>query len=210
MQRALTLLALGAGANLFAVLPAMAQAAPEVTLTRFDCGTPPAPTEVNARFSDTYAYPGMKVQFVYSCYLIKHGDDYMMWDTGQATSAGAVAPKVPLVDLLAQMKVTPDQVKYVGISHFHGDHIGQANALPKSTLLIGTGDWDALTSAKPPTGVNPQLVSTLDQRRRHGRAGAAGQGRVRRRHRDHAVARPGTRPAITACWSSWRRWEAWC
>jgi N-acyl homoserine lactone hydrolase len=159
MQRALTLLALGAGANLLAILPAMAQAAPEVTLTRFDCGTPPAPTEVNARFSDTYAYPGMKVQFVYSCYLIKHGDDYMMWDTGQATSAGAVAPKVPLVDLLAQMKVTPDQVKYVGISHFHGDHIGQANALPKSTLLIGTGDWDALTSAKPPTGVNPQLVS---------------------------------------------------
>jgi N-acyl homoserine lactone hydrolase len=25
--------------------------------------------------------------------------------------------------------------------------------------LIGKGDWDALTSAKPPAGVNPQLVS---------------------------------------------------
>ena len=159
MKRALALVALGAGASLLAAPPAGAQPAPEVTLTRFECGTPPAPTEVNALFSDTYAFPGLKVQFVYSCYLVKHGDDYMMWDTGQATTAGPVAPKVPLVDLLAQMKVAPEQVKYVGISHFHPDHIGQANALPKATLLIGTGDWEALTSPKPPPGANPQLVS---------------------------------------------------
>ena len=26
-------------------------------------------------------------------------------------------------------------------------------------MLIGKGDWDVLTSPKPPTGVNPQLVS---------------------------------------------------
>ena len=118
MQRALALLALGAGANLFAVLPAMAQAGPEVTLTRFECGTPLAPTEVNARFSDTYAYPGMKVQFVYSCYLIKHGDDYMMWDTGQATSAGAVAPKVPLVSkarLIEKAATEPPQPRRVAV-----------------------------------------------------------------------------------------------
>jgi hypothetical protein len=31
---------------------------------------------------------------VYSSYLIKHGDDYMVWDTGQSMSAGAVAPKL--------------------------------------------------------------------------------------------------------------------
>jgi glyoxylase-like metal-dependent hydrolase (beta-lactamase superfamily II) len=159
MKRALILLALGAGAILILGQSAFAQAAPEVTLTRFECGTPQAPTDVNARFSDTYAYPGVKLQFVYSCYLVKHGDDYMMWDTGQSMTAGPVAPKVGLVDLLAQVKVTPEQVKYIGISHYHGDHIGQANSLPKSTLLIGKGDWDVLTSPKPPTGANPQLVS---------------------------------------------------
>ena len=159
MKRAVILLALGAGAILILGQSAFAQAAPEVTLTRFECGTPQAPTDVNARFSDTYAYPGVKLQFVYSCYLVKHGDDYMMWDTGQSMTAGPVAPKVGLVDLLAQVKVTPEQVKYIGISHYHGDHIGQANSLPKSTLLIGKGDWDVLTSPKPPTGANPQLVS---------------------------------------------------
>jgi len=52
-------------------------------------------------------------------------------------SAGAVAPKTSLVDLLAQAKVKPEQVKYVGISHYHGDHVGQVASLPKSTLLIG-------------------------------------------------------------------------
>jgi N-acyl homoserine lactone hydrolase len=159
MQRTLTLLALGVGANALVSLSAIAQAPPEVTITRLDGGTPQAPIDVNTRFSDTYSYAGLKLQFVYSCYLIKHGDDYMMWDTGQSTSAGAVAPKVSVVDQLAQLKVTPEQVKFVGISHFHGDHIGQANSLPKATLLIGKGDWDGLTSAKPPAGVNPQLVS---------------------------------------------------
>jgi N-acyl homoserine lactone hydrolase len=61
--------------------------------------------------------------------------------------------------LPAQLKINPDQVKFVGISHFHGDHIGQASQFPKATLLIGKGDWDSLTSAKPPMGVNPALVS---------------------------------------------------
>jgi len=159
MQRTLTWLVLGAWASALMSLSALAQTAPEVTLTRLDCGTPQAPIDVNTRFSDIYAYDGMKLQFVYSCYLVKHGDDYMVWDAGQSMSAGAVAPKVGLVDLLAQMKVTPEQVKYVGISHYHGDHIGQANSLPKSTLLIGKGDWDVLSGPKPPTGLNPQLVS---------------------------------------------------
>jgi N-acyl homoserine lactone hydrolase len=137
---------------------ALAQGTPEVALTRLECGTPQAPTDVNARFSDTYAFPGVKLQFVYSCYLIKHGSDYMMWDTGQSTAAGAVAPKVGLVDWPRQ-RWRPSKSKYIGISHFHGDHIGQANALPKATLLIGKGDWDVLTSAKPPANINPQLLS---------------------------------------------------
>jgi N-acyl homoserine lactone hydrolase len=156
MQRTLTLLAIGACANAFASLSASAQAAPDVTLTRLDCGTSAAPTDVNLRFSDTYAYNGLKVQLVFSCYLIKHGDDYLVWDGGHSMSAGAVAPKVSLVDLLAQLKLKPEQIKYVGISHYHGDHIGQVGSFPKSALLIGKGDWDVLTNPKPTAGVNPE------------------------------------------------------
>src|ERR1700733_361895 len=82
MNRALTTLAFGA--SLFASLAVSAQAAPEVSLARFECGTPQEPQAVNPRFSDTYSYGDLKLQFVYSCYLIKHGDEYMLWDTGHA------------------------------------------------------------------------------------------------------------------------------
>jgi len=155
MKRTLSLLAIGVCANALMSLSALAQAAPEVTLTRLDCGTSNPPTDVGLRFSDTYAYNGVKVQLVFSCYLIKHGDDYMVWDSGHSMSAGAVAPKTSLVDLLGQLELKPEQIKFVGISHYHGDHIGQVGSFPKSTLLIGKGDWDVLTDPKMSAVANP-------------------------------------------------------
>ncbi|HEY8537728.1 MAG TPA: N-acyl homoserine lactonase family protein [Steroidobacteraceae bacterium] len=126
---------------------------PEVTLTRLDCASAnTAPSDV-ARFSDTFALEGKKIQLTVSCYLIKHGSDYMIWDVGYPTAASGLAQgnaptvKTPLVDQLAQLNIRPDQIKYVGISHYHGDHIGQAGSFPNATLLIGKGDWDALTGA---------------------------------------------------------------
>jgi glyoxylase-like metal-dependent hydrolase (beta-lactamase superfamily II) len=152
MSRILTILA--AGASLFAALATPAQAETNVSLARFDCGTPQAPTAVNQRFSDTYAYGDLKLQFVFSCYLIKHGDDYMLWDTGHSMTAPNVAPKVSLVDYLAKIDLKPDQIKYVGISHYHADHTGQVASFPKATLLIGAREWEAITSPKPAEGVN--------------------------------------------------------
>jgi N-acyl homoserine lactone hydrolase len=153
MQRSLIPLAFGV-----ALAAACAQQPParptptvDVTLTRLDCGTNAPPADVG-RFSDVLAHQGLVLQIVYSCYLIKHGDDYMLWDTGHSLSAGALAPKVSLVDQLAQLQVKPEQVKFVGISHYHPDHTGQVGSFPLTTLLIGKGDWDALTSPKPPQG----------------------------------------------------------
>ena len=155
MRRTLKILALGICANALVAAPVAAQPAAEVTLTRLaDCGTPQAPTAVNQRFSDTFAYGDLKVQFVFSCYLIKHGDQYMMWDTGHAMTAPNVAPKVSVVDQLANLGVKPEQIQYVGISHYHADHTGQVASFPQATLLIGKGDWDAITAPKPAAGVN--------------------------------------------------------
>ncbi len=152
MSRKLTILALGA--SLFAGLAAPAQAADVSLLRMADCGTPQAPTPVNQRFSDTYAYGELKIQFVFSCYLIKHDDEYMLWDTGHAMTAPNVAPKVSLVDQLAKIDVKPDQIKYVGISHYHADHTGQVDSFPKATLLIGAKEWEAITAPNPAQGVN--------------------------------------------------------
>src|SRR6516162_4664230 len=153
MKWMLTMLAAGTCAGAFTALAAPVQAA-DMSLTRLDCGTPQAPVAVNQRFSDIYAYGDLKLQFVYSCYLIKHGDDYLLWDTGHAMTTPNVAPKVSIVDQLEKIGVKADQIKYVGISHYHGDHTGQVGSFPKATLLIGSREWDAITSPKPAEGVN--------------------------------------------------------
>jgi N-acyl homoserine lactone hydrolase len=142
-------------------VPAFAQS-PELTLTRFECGTPQAPTEVNKRFSDTFAYGDLKVQFVYSCYLVRHGNVYMVWDTGFGPDAGATAPTQTLPEQLAKLGVKPDDVKFVGISHYHPDHTGGARGFPEATLLIGKGDWDVLTGPKPPEALAAPLNYWID------------------------------------------------
>ncbi|MEO8672118.1 MAG: N-acyl homoserine lactonase family protein [Tahibacter sp.] len=134
---------------MFFTAGAFAESAAKLTLTRLECGREPAPVSV-ASFSDTFANPELKLPLVYSCYLIRHGDDYLIWDTGNPLGSEPDAPKTSLVDQLAQLKLKAEQIKYVGISHYHNDHTGQAASFPQASLLIGKGDWDVLTAANPP------------------------------------------------------------
>lgn len=135
-----------------AALPAFSQSPAEVTLTRFDCASSNGPADVG-RFSDTMSFEGKKLQLTASCYLIHHADHYMIWDTGYPAAAGATPSgptvKVTLIEQLAQLKIKPEQINYVGISHYHGDHTGQAASFPQATLLIGQGDWDVLQGSTP-------------------------------------------------------------
>jgi len=138
-----------------------------VTLTRIDCGTGATPTNVNERFSDTFAYKNLNLVFTFSCYLIKHGDDYMVWDTGFAPGTSPNAPKVSFADYMAQVNVRPEQVKFVGISHFHADHTGQLAPFANATLLIGKGDWDGVTATPPMAGANTAgFKQWLDEKRK--------------------------------------------
>jgi N-acyl homoserine lactone hydrolase len=148
-------------AALLALQAAHAQTAPVVSITRLQCGTNAAPTDVGQRFSDTYAYNGLMVQLTFSCYLVRHGADYLIWDTGNPVGTAASAPKTSLTDLLGQLELTPAQVKYVAISHYHGDHTGQASQFPKATLLIGKGDWDVVSDPKTPVGTSGPFTNWI-------------------------------------------------
>lgn len=127
--------------------------AADVALARLDCGNEPEPVSV-ASFSDTLAYPDFKLQLTYSCYLIRHGDQYMLWDFGNALDGAPEAPKVSLPELLKQIKVPADRIAFVGVSHHHLDHTGQLASFPKATLLIGRGDWALMSAAEPPYGMD--------------------------------------------------------
>jgi len=129
---------------------ALAQA-PEVTLTRLDCGSG---FNDARRFSDTFAYTDPKIQFTFSCYVVRHGSDVMVWDTGYLPGSVPNATNKPIVDLLKQINVSPEQVGNVGISHFHADHTGQLAPFKNAMLLIGKGDWDGVTATPPMGGAN--------------------------------------------------------
>jgi N-acyl homoserine lactone hydrolase len=145
MLRIATVLALGLAAG------AVSAQDVDVTLTRLDCGTG---FNDARRFSDTFAYSDPKKPFTFSCYVIKHGEDYMVWDTGYTLGSNPNAAKVSLGDQLKQLNIKPEQVKFVGISHFHADHTGQLDTVPNATLLIGQKEWDAITAPKPMQGAN--------------------------------------------------------
>ena len=150
-------------ALIFAAGVAPAQATkPALQLWRLDCGDF-VMKRFGAWFSDTFQYPPGARPLVGSCYLIRHGDDYLLWDTGMSdTLIGkpvddaeqTMSLKRSLLDQFKQIGVAASQIDMIGISHFHGDHTGQAKHFPRAQLVIGKGDWDALK------GNDPQLKDT--------------------------------------------------
>jgi N-acyl homoserine lactone hydrolase len=133
-------------------MPLTAAPAPSVHLWRLDCGTVQV-NDLNV-FSDTYAYVGQSKKLTASCYLIKHDDIYMLWDTGlpeailgaslQAPGAMAASLSRTIKDQLSELKVSPASISIIGISHSHWDHTGQAASFPQAKVLMGKGDVEAL------------------------------------------------------------------
>ena len=122
---------------------------PLMELWRLDCGEFRI-NDINAFMSDTSEYPAAPKHLVGSCYLIRHGDAYLLWDTGMPAAlighpsvdpVMTVTLRTTIVDQLARIGVRPEQVSLVGISHYHGDHTGQARAFPGARLLMGAGDF---------------------------------------------------------------------
>ncbi|HEX8381154.1 MAG TPA: N-acyl homoserine lactonase family protein [Allosphingosinicella sp.] len=137
--------------------PKPAQPPAKIQLWRLDCGEF-VMKQYGAFFSDTFQYPAGPKNIVGSCYLIRHGDRYMLWDTGltdalvgnDLDNAGqTIRVKRSLVDQLAELKLKPGQIETIGISHWHFDHVGQAGRFPQATLLMGKGDLALLRSTPP-------------------------------------------------------------
>ena len=133
--------------------PASAQDATDVELWRLDCGT----IELSdaGPFSDTHLYDGEPRTLTDSCYLLRNGENYLLWDAGlpSALKGTSVTQMVftlsveqTIAEQLAEIGLGPDDIDFVGISHYHDDHIGQAAEFAGATLLIGRGDAEAVTS----------------------------------------------------------------
>lgn len=126
-----------------------AQPSPSVELWRLDCGS--IAIANLGDFSDTGLYRGEKKELAASCYLVRNGDRYLLWDTGLD---GALAGKPrdsngskvdrTIAAQLATIGVKPGDIDFVGISHYHYDHTGQLRDFPGATLLQGKDDWEVI------------------------------------------------------------------
>ena len=132
-----------------------------LTLTRLDCGTATI-KDFDAFFSDRpglYAKGPREVSD--GCYLIRHGDQILLWDTAFPSKlAGGEEDMGPLVarltksvaQQLSELGLKPEDVDIVGISHMHSDHTGQAAEYPSAQLLIGKGDFEQSKGKDDPFG----------------------------------------------------------
>jgi glyoxylase-like metal-dependent hydrolase (beta-lactamase superfamily II) len=133
---------------------------PAVALTRLDCGSILI-KDFNSFFSDTLEYaPGPRT-VVASCYLVRHGNDYLLWDTGYPASfkgksvdrgATVASLRVTIPEQLAVLRLKPSDISTVGISHMHGDHTGQARDFPAAKLIVGKGDFELTRGENDPFG----------------------------------------------------------
>ncbi|MBR0788968.1 N-acyl homoserine lactonase family protein [Bradyrhizobium manausense] len=106
---------------------------------------------------------GKSMDFVDTCYLIKHSQGWFLWDTGipdaVASMPNGLAPADPkavtwrrpktLAAQLEQIGVKPADVKAMAVSHTHPDHIGNVEMFPQATLYVQKAeyDWPAANNA---------------------------------------------------------------
>jgi glyoxylase-like metal-dependent hydrolase (beta-lactamase superfamily II) len=133
----------------------------KLSLTRLDCGTPTI-KNFDKFFSDKPGlYESAPRDITDSCYLIQHGDQQLVWDTGfpsawkgQTHDLGDLSVRVDktLAEQLAQLGLKPADIDFVGISHEHSDHTGQAAEMPLAELIIGKADFEDTKGNDDPFG----------------------------------------------------------
>lgn len=154
-----------AGSN----LPDPARAGVAEKLFRVDCGRSLANDESVWTPGEN---AGHSIEFSSTCWLIKHGSEWLLWDTGVPEEAindpkgWSTLPKLivyhldkTLTDQFAEIGLKPGDITRVAISHTHGDHIGNVKLFPNSTILMQRAEYSWIHSANGPNDNVNQLMA---------------------------------------------------
>src|SRR5712692_798680 len=99
---------------------------------------------------------GQSMPFVDNCYLLKHAQGRMIWDTGVADAIATMPdgqkpadPKAThwyrpktLASQLEELGVKPSDITFVAVSHTHPDHIGNVELFPQAMLLVQQAEYE--------------------------------------------------------------------
>ena len=147
---AATMLAASMAAGYAPHQAAAAQSVRGLRLYVLDCGT------IIYNNPETYNLTRQEVKntnMSVACYLVAHPRGALLFDTGLPDSArGRPFNETPLggrpdppstaywmlvtstlKSQLAEIGYTPDKINYLALSHFHGDHVGNANDYAAAT-----------------------------------------------------------------------------
>jgi glyoxylase-like metal-dependent hydrolase (beta-lactamase superfamily II) len=106
------------------------------------------------------------------CFLIAHPKGTLMWDVGavpdSAFKAGGgpgtlryATSKRPLAAQLGEIGYSPADITYLALSHFHWDHVGNANLFAGATWLVRKPERDIMFSEPPSPRTEPANYTAL-------------------------------------------------
>jgi len=116
-----------------------------IKLYAMDCGT--LDVSDMKDLSSTGEYDGQKLKMANPCFLIRHPQGDLLWDTGHIDSMADSSDgelngvwhsklKIKMHTQLNQLGIHPKDIEYLSLSHIHPDHSGNANKFIESTFIV--------------------------------------------------------------------------
>jgi N-acyl homoserine lactone hydrolase len=152
-------LALGLGGAAQAPAPKKAEPPQAMRLYVFDCGLLNIAPAGVARYHVTPAETG-ETRMPVPCFLVAHPKGTLMWDNGDIpdrafppgggrATLGVVTQDQALLPQMAAAGYAPSDITYLSMSHYHGDHVANANSFAGATWLVRKVERDRMFAAEP-------------------------------------------------------------
>jgi len=148
-------------------------AKPDIRLYTLNCGY------IDIHDASSFFEPGFcphkSMRLADPCFLIKHPKGWMLWDLGLGDQYAAypnhtfkddpvgITMIVPQT-LTAQLKtlgLTPQDIKFIGLSHAHFDHTGNAPLFVNSTWLLQRAEYQFMQQKPLSPAVESSTFATL-------------------------------------------------
>ncbi len=106
-------------------------------------------------FSDTDQYIGKEKTLNVGCYLIKHNDSWLLWDTGLSSDLAKKPEGITsgvfhmtleknIAQQIEPLGLKPKDITHVAISHGHFDHTSNVNEFTDANLIIQRAEYNMI------------------------------------------------------------------